>query len=95
MSQEKKCELDIKAFVRGEYNVEFPMMAKINVNGKETHPVYKYLRRNSPLFKGEKTQYVPWNFTKFLLDRDGKVVNMFSPDIKPGDMEKEIEKLLG
>jgi len=94
MSQEKKCEFDIKAFVQGKYNVDFPMFSKVEVNGPNTNDVFKFLRYNSELNQNGKVKYVPWNFTKFLLDKDGKIVKVYAPNEDPKVMIPEIEKLL-
>ena len=93
-SQEKKCEFDIKSFVQGKYQVEFPMFSKVEVNGPNTCDIFKYLRYNSELNENGNIKYIPWNFTKFLLDKDGKIVKMYWPNDKPAEMVPEIEKLL-
>lgn len=68
------------------------MFMKVNVNGKGTHPLYKWLKRKAPGLLG--VQLIPWNFTKFLVDRSGKVIERYAPTTKPEDLEKDIEKLL-
>jgi len=73
------------------YGVTFPMFAKINVNGPEAHPIYKYLKKELPGFPGNE---IKWNFGKFLLDREGNPVKRFSPLIKPEKLVSAIEKLL-
>ncbi|MGM9922850.1 MAG: glutathione peroxidase [Bacillus sp. (in: firmicutes)] len=92
MGQEPGDELEIDSFCRLNYGVTFPMFAKINVNGEDAHPLYKYLTQEVPGVMGLKG--VKWNFTKFLVDRNGKVVNRFSPQTKPFDIEAEVVKLL-
>jgi glutathione peroxidase len=81
----------IEQFCASQYNVSFPMFAKIEVNGSGTHPLYKYL-------KGEKSgllgSSIKWNFTKFLVDRAGKVVARFAPTAKPEGLKQDIEALL-
>lgn len=73
------------------YGVTFPMFAKIDVNGGNAHPIFEYLKRESSgLFGG----MIKWNFTKFLIDSEGKPVKRFAPATKPEDIEKEIEKIL-
>lgn len=77
-----------------QFNVDFLMFKKINVNGDETDPIFKYLRFNSPLNEGNKVKYLQWNFCKFLLDRDGKVVEYYEPLVYPLELKKDIDKLL-
>ena len=81
----------IEQFCSSNYDVTFPMFAKIDVNGSRAHPLYTYL-------KGEKTGLlgsgIKWNFTKFLIDRTGKVVGRFAPTVTPDGLKKEIEALL-
>ncbi|MFC0117450.1 glutathione peroxidase [Pseudoalteromonas xiamenensis] len=73
------------------YGVSFPMMEKIDVNGKDAHPLYQYLKtKQSGLFGSA----IKWNFTKFLVNRSGNPVKRFAPTTKPDAIEKEIEKLL-
>ena len=87
MGQEPKPESEIKAFVNAEYGVSFPLFSKIDVNGPKTHPVYQFLRQNSVLNKNDgTTAEIPWNFGKFLVNADGKVVDFFPPDKKPNEM---------
>ncbi len=74
------------------YGVSFPMFAKINVNGKDAHPLFKYLKSE---LKGTFCNAVKWNFTKFLIGRDGKPYKRFSPITKPEKMRQDIESLLG
>jgi glutathione peroxidase len=68
------------------------MFAKVNVKGKEAHPLFKYLTENAPGVMGSKS--IKWNFTKFLIDRDGKIVSRYAPKTKPLDMEEDLKKLL-
>lgn len=79
-------------FCRLNYGVTFPMFAKIDVNGPNTHPLYRYLKQQAgiPLFRSIK-----WNFTKFLVDREGRVVKRFAPVKTAKDMEPHIVQLLG
>ena len=74
------------------YGVTFPMFAKIEVNGARAHPLYKYLKDARPGLLG--TEAIKWNFTKFLVDRDGEPVARFAPKTKPEDLEAPIRKLL-
>ena len=72
------------------------MFSKIEVNGKDAHPVYQYLRSNSKLFndKKEEVGVIPWNFAKFLVDRTGKVYGFYEPTVSPVDLSSKIEALL-
>ena len=74
------------------YGVSFPMMAKIKVNGSEAHPLWKFLKSEKPGFLG--TEAIKWNFTKFLVDRAGKVVARHAPTARPEGLKKDIEALL-
>lgn len=81
----------ILEFCSLNYNVTFPMFDKIEVNGPNEHPLYKYLKaRKKGLFHGD----IKWNFTKFLVNRDGKVVNRYAPMTTPEQIEKDILELL-
>ncbi|MCE5037953.1 glutathione peroxidase [Staphylococcus auricularis] len=73
------------------YGVSFPMHKKIKVNGPEQHPLYQHLKQAKNGFLGEK---IKWNFTKFLINRDGEVINRFAPQKKPSQLESSIEALL-
>ena len=91
-AQEPGSEAEIGAFCQANYGVSFPMFAKIDVNGPDAHPLYEFL-------KGEKagilgTKRIKWNFTKFLVNRDGQVVGRFAPTTKPADIEQAIAKVL-
>lgn len=89
--QEPGSDSEIQQFCSLTYNVTFPVLSKVDVNGSETAPVYQYLKSESPGILG--TEAIKWNFTKFLIDRNGKVVKRFAPQDKPEDMAKEIEAL--
>ncbi|CAM4182838.1 glutathione peroxidase [Bacillus manliponensis] len=91
-AQEPGNEEEITSFCELNYGVTFPMFAKVGVNGKNAHPLFTYLTEQAPGILGMKA--VKWNFTKFLVDREGNVVNRFAPQTKPEELEKEIEKLL-
>ncbi|MHA6281047.1 glutathione peroxidase [Salinimicrobium sp. CAU 1759] len=85
---------DEKSIAEGcvvNYGVTFPMFSKVEVNGKEAHPLFKYLKKELGGLLGSK---VKWNFTKFLIDREGKPVKRFAPITKPENLEKEIKMLL-
>lgn len=96
MNQENKCDVDIKQMVREGYKAKFLLFSKINVNGLDCHEVYKFLRNNSELYdaKLDSAKEIPWNFGKFLLDKNGKIVKFYHPDVKPSVIAPEIEKLI-
>lgn len=74
-----------------DYDVTFPMFSKIDVNGDQAHPLYKYLKKELSGILGDM---IKWNFTKFLIDKEGKPVKRFSPYYKPKDIEKFVTPLL-
>lgn len=82
---------DIHSFCTLKYNITFPQFSKIDVNGVSEEPLYRFLKESK---KGLFSSQIKWNFTKFLVDRDGKVVKRFAPNIKPSKIEEEIIKLL-
>ncbi|KEK25054.1 glutathione peroxidase [Bacillus gaemokensis] len=90
--QEPGAEEDITSFCELNYGVSFPMFAKVDVKGDGAHPLYTYMTEQAPGILGMKA--VKWNFTKFLIGRDGNVIDRFAPQTKPEELEKEIEKLL-
>ena len=91
-SQEPGTEADIQAFCTLNYGVKFPMFSKIDVNGPNAHPLYEYLKKEEPGILG--TEAIKWNFTKFLVGKDGKVVKRYAPQTKPEDLKGTIEDLL-
>jgi glutathione peroxidase len=91
-AQEPGSESDIAAFCSANYGVTFPMFAKIDVNGEKTHPLYRVLKREAPGLLGSEA--IKWNFTKFLVDRAGKVVKRYAPTDTPRALESDIEALL-
>lgn len=91
-SQEPGTEAEIQNFCRVNFGVTFPMFSKINVNGADTHPLYVYLKSEKPGVLGSEA--IKWNFTKFLVDKEGKVVERFGSSTKPSELEEKIEKLL-
>ncbi|WP_428312516.1 glutathione peroxidase [Hydrocarboniphaga sp.] len=91
--QEPGDENEIKNFCSLTYEVDFPMFAKIKVNGDDAHPLYQYLKHAKPGLLG--TEGIKWNFTKFLVDASGKVVSRYAPTDTPAAIEKDLEKLLG
>ncbi|MFM7028133.1 MAG: glutathione peroxidase [Chakrabartia sp.] len=83
---------EIKNFCSLTYDVTFPLMAKIEVNGPGADPLYEHLKAEKPGVLG--TKGIKWNFTKFLIDKNGKVVGRYAPTDKPEALAKDIEKLL-
>ncbi|MCP3735927.1 glutathione peroxidase [Sphingomonas sp. RP10(2022)] len=83
---------EIATFCRLTYDVSFPVFAKIDVNGTDEAPLYTWLKAQAPGVLGTKS--VKWNFTKFLVDRDGSVRSRYAPSTKPEDLRGEIEALL-
>ncbi len=112
-NQEPGSDAEIAEFCRLNHGVTFPLMKKIDVNGKEAHPIYEYLKSAAPaeeykglkakasaaLFKTisksvEKESDIKWNFTKFLVSKDGTVIKRFPPTTTPEEMEADIESML-
>ncbi|HVZ68425.1 MAG TPA: glutathione peroxidase [Rhizomicrobium sp.] len=91
-SQEPGSESEIGAFCQKNYGVTFPMFSKIDVNGDNAHPLYKFLKKEERGVLG--TEAIKWNFTKFLVDREGKPVERYGSTTKPEDLEADILKLL-
>ncbi len=91
--QDPGSNADIGAFCQRNYGVTFPMAAKIEVNGEGAHPLFKYLTEVAPGVMG--TRAIKWNFTKFLVSRDGAKIVRFAPTTAPEDLAKEIEALIG
>jgi glutathione peroxidase len=89
--QEPGSSDEIGAFCQKNYGVTFPMFEKIDVNGDDAHPLYKWLRDEKGGMLGSK---IKWNFTKFLIGRDGEVIDRFGPTTKPEKIAKDIEKAL-
>ncbi|WP_090571545.1 glutathione peroxidase [Nitrosomonas sp. Nm33] len=90
--QEPGNDEEIKNFCSLNYDVTFPLFAKIEVNGESAHPLYQYLKTEQKGILG--TEAIKWNFTKFLVDRNGEVVKRFAPQTTPAELEKEINSLL-
>ena len=88
LAQEPLSEDEIKSFCSINYGVTFPMFSKIDVNGENAHPLYKYLKEVQKGLLGSET--IKWNFTKFLVDKNGTVVNRFAPATKPESLEVDI-----
>lgn len=90
-SQEPGEADEIGAFCQKNYGVSFPMMEKIDVNGKDAHPIYNWLKEQQG---GFLTDGIKWNFTKFLIGKDGQVIDRYAPTTKPEDIKEDIEKAL-
>uniref|UniRef100_A0A914D948 Glutathione peroxidase n=1 Tax=Acrobeloides nanus TaxID=290746 RepID=A0A914D948_9BILA len=89
--QEPACEIDIKNFVNDKFHFEPDLYSKINVNGYNAHPLYKFLKKEQG---GTLFDAIKWNFTKFLVDKEGHPVKRYGPTTEPKDIVKDIEKLL-
>ncbi|ENV79195.1 glutathione peroxidase [Acinetobacter ursingii] len=83
---------EIGAFCQRNYGVDFPMFAKVDVKGPEAHAIFRYLTREAKGILGSES--IKWNFTKFLVSKDGKVLNRYAPTTKPESIEEDIEKAL-
>ena len=90
--QEPGSEGEIAEFCQLNYGVSFPMFAKIDVNGDDADPLFSYLKKSQKGILG--SEKIKWNFTKFLINRDGKVISRFAPTVKPKDIAKDIESIL-
>ncbi len=91
-AQEPGTNEEVKSFCDLKYNVSFRMFDKIDVNGSNASPLFKYLKHESPGIMG--TEAVKWNFTKFLVNSDGKVVKRFAPKDGESEIEPELQKIL-
>ena len=91
-AQEPGTNEDVKSFCDLNYNVSFKMFDKIDVNGSNASPLFKYLKHESPGIMG--TEAVKWNFTKFLVNKDGQVVKRFAPKDGESEIESELQKIL-
>ena len=95
MSQESGTEQEIKNYTKEKFGVTFPLFSKIEVNGENCHELYQWLRKNSELNNQDGTcKQIPWNFAKFLINPQGKVVKFYSPKQDPIEMVPLIETLL-
>ena len=92
LNQDPGNEAEIASFCSLNYGVSFPMFAKIDVNGPGAHPLFQHLAAEAPGLLG--SQKIKWNFTKFLVSRDGRVLDRDAPTTKPEDLVKDIEKAL-
>ncbi|MBA2674996.1 MULTISPECIES: glutathione peroxidase [Comamonadaceae] len=91
-SQDPGADGEIAEFCQVNYGVSFPMMGKIDVNGPAAHPLYKWLSSEAPGLLGSKS--IKWNFTKFLVGKDGQVLRRYAPTDKPADLAKDVEAAL-
>ena len=90
--QEPGTDAEINDFCDINYSVTFPIFSKIEVNGPNAHPLFKLLKRDKPgIFR---TQSIKWNFTKFLINSNGKIVERFSPRVEPKYIKEQIERIL-
>jgi glutathione peroxidase len=90
--QDPKPNADIAEFCQANYGVGFPMMGKIEVNGEGADPIYQWLKGEKPGFLG--TEGIKWNFTKFLIGKDGQVIQRYAPTDKPESLKADIEAAL-
>ena len=90
--QEPGDEAEIAQFCSLTYDVTFPMFAKVDVNGERAHPLYRYLKQEAPGLLGSEA--IKWNFTKFLVGPDGKVIKRFGPRDEPSSLAADIERAL-
>ena len=90
--QEPGSDPDIKSFCETRYGIKFPMFSKIDVNGANAHPLYRFLRNEKPGILG--TEGIKWNFTKFLIDRQGHPIKRYAPQDKPESLEHDIKSAL-
>ena len=90
--QDPGTDAEILSFCQLKYDVKFQMFSKIDVNGSTAHPLYQFLKKEAPGLLG--SEGIKWNFTKFLVDREGNVVERFAPTVTPKDLESKIKALL-
>ncbi len=90
--QEKGSEQEIASFCELNFGVSFPLFSKIDVNGDNTHPLFKHLKQSAKGLLGSES--IKWNFTKFLVNKKGEVIKRYSPTTKPEDIQFDIESLL-
>ncbi len=92
MHQDPGSDAEISSFCEMNYGVTFPMFGKVDVNGETAHPLFKYLASEAPGLLGSKA--IKWNFTKFLVDRQGRVLRRYAPTTEPSQIASDIEALL-
>ena len=90
--QDPGSNAEIGAFCQRNYGVSFPMMAKVQVNGAQAHPLWQWLKKQAPGLLG--TEAIKWNFTKFLVGKDGQVLKRYAPNDTPESLRKDIEAAL-
>lgn len=90
-AQEPGDASEIISFCKLNYDISFPLFSKVKVNGSEVHPIYKYLKQELPDILGKR---IKWNFTKFLIDRNGVPIKRYAPTVTPEEIEKYLTKLL-
>ena len=90
--QEPGSDTEIAEFCEMNFGVSFPLFSKVDVNGADAHPLFKFLTSAKPGLLGSED--IKWNFTKFLVGKDGKVIDRYAPTTKPEDLAKHIEKAL-
>ena len=90
--QEPGTDTEIQEFCQLKFGIKFPVYGKIDVNGDDAHPLFKYLKSEAPGLLGSKS--IKWNFTKFLVDKDGKVLKRFAPKDTPQKIEAEVRALI-
>ena len=91
-AQDPGADAEIASFCQLNYGVSFPMMAKVKVNGGEAHPLWQWLKSEAPGLLG--TEGIKWNFTKFLVGKDGQVIKRYAPNDTPESIKADIEKAL-
>ena len=91
--QEPGTDSEIQSFCKMSYDVSFPVMGKVDVNGDKAAPVYSFLKSHAPGILG--TEAIKWNFTKFLVGKNGEVLNRYAPQTEPKDIAADIKKALG
>ena len=91
MGQEPGTDEEIQTFCKMKYDINFPVMKKIEVNGSNTHPLYEYLKSERT---GILTESIKWNFTKFLVDRNGNVIKRYSPQAEPSEIEEDLKNII-
>jgi glutathione peroxidase len=91
-SQEPGLDNEIQQFCSLTYNVSFPIMSKIDVNGSDSAPIYNFLKSSAPGFLG--TEIIKWNFTKFLVGKDGQVIKRYAPNTEPKEIAPDIARAI-
>lgn len=91
-AQEPGTNQEIQQFCELNYGVSFPVMGKVNVNGDDTAPIYEWLKESAPGILG--TEMIKWNFTKFLVGRDGKVLKRYAPQDEPAKIAEDLKKII-